>query len=207
MLLKTLTSLTIAALFTGLVTTASYAAELGAGEMAPDFTAKADDGSEVTLSSLRGKIVVLDWANYGCPFDHMHYASGNLPALQQKYTGKGIVWLSVMSSAPGKEGYYTQDLLKEADTANNNHATHVLMDGNGKIGKLYGAKTTPHMFVIDAKGVVQYNGAIDSISSTEQETLAKATPYIANAIDAVLAGKNPDPAYTTPYGCSVKYAE
>lgn len=204
MLKRSMKSLAITAFAAGLMASAALA-EIAPGDKAPDFTAQAADGSTVTLSSLKGKVVVLDWANYGCPFDHMHYASGNLPKLQKKYTGKGVVWLSVMSSAPGKQGYYTQDELKTQDAQNNNHATHVLMDGSGKIGHLYEAKTTPHMFVIDAKGIVQYNGAIDSVPSTDQESLARATPYAANAIDAVLAGKTPEPALIPPYGCSVKY--
>lgn len=202
MLKKIMQSLAVVAL--ALMATPSCA-QLAPGEKAPDFSAKATDGSTVTLSSFKGKVVVLDWANYGCPFDHMHYASGNLPALQNKYTGKGVVWLSVMSSAPGKEGYFTQDQFKAENAKNNNHATYVLMDADGKIGRAYGAKTTPHMFVIDTKGIVQYSGAIDSVPSTDAESLTKAIPYTANAIDAVLAGKIPDPAKTTPYGCGVKY--
>ena len=189
-----------------LTSTAAMAiTELHPGSFAPDFKAKASDGTEVTLSSFKGTTVVLDWANYGCPFDHMHYASGNLPTLQKKYTGKGVIWLSVMSSAPGKEGYFTQTELAAENIKNQNHATYVLMDGDGIIGKLYGAKTTPHIFVIDSKGILQYNGAIDSTPSTDAETLSKTTPYLSNAIDAVLAGKTPDPAFTAPYGCSVKY--
>lgn len=203
---KAIKSLAFTAISVSVIATSAFA-ELGAGEKAPDFTATAVDGTTVTLSSLKGKVVVMDWANYGCPFDHMHYASGNLPKLEKKYTGKGVVWLSIMSSAPGREGYFTQAQLKTEDTKNHNHATHVLMDSGGTIGKLYGAKTTPHMFVIDANGVVQYNGAIDSIPSTDADTLSKATPYAANAIDAVLAGKTPNPALTTPYGCSVKYSK
>jgi peroxiredoxin len=204
MLKHAMKSLAIATFTTALAASAAFA-EVGPGEKAPDFTAQAADGSTVTLSALKGKVVVLDWANYGCPFDHMHYSSGNLPKLQKKYAGKGVVWLSIMSSAKGKEGYYTQNELKDQDTKNNNHATHVLMDSDGKIGHLYEAKTTPHMFVIDAKGIVQYNGAIDSVPSTDQESLTRATPYAANAIDAVLAGKTPEPAFIPPYGCSVKY--
>ena len=201
---KTFKSLAITLALLAGVAAPAYA-KLEPGDKAPDFSAPAADGAQVTLSSLQGKIVVLDWANYGCPFDHMHYASGNLPTLQQKYTGKGVVWLSVMSSAPGKEGYFTQAQLKEEDEKNNNHATHVIMDSDGKIGKLYGAKTTPHMFIIDTKGLVSYNGAIDSVPSTDASSLPKATPYVANAIDALLAGKTPNPASNAPYGCSVKY--
>lgn len=204
MLNHTLKMFAIATCAVSLMASAAYA-EIGSGEPAPDFTAQAVDGSTVKLSSLKGKVVVLDWANYGCPFDHMHYSSGDLPKLQKKYTGKGVIWLSVMSSAPGKEGYYTQDQLKEQDTKNDNHATHVLMDSDGRIGHLYEAKTTPHMFIIDAKGIVQYNGAIDSVPSTEKESLTRAIPYAANAIDAVLVDKTPDPAFIPPYGCSVKY--
>lgn len=199
-----LRTLAFAAASVSLIATTAFA-DLGPGETAPEFSAQSADGSTVTLSSLKGKIVVLDWANYGCPFDHMHYSSGNLPNLQKKYTGKGVVWLSVMSSAPGKEGYYTQAELKEQDTKNNNHATHVLMDSDGKIGHLFGAKTTPHMFVIDGKGIVRYSGAIDSVPSTDEESLSSATPYVANAIDAVLAGKTPEPGFVPAYGCSVKY--
>lgn len=201
-----LKSLAISALFYAFIAAPSYAT-LGTGEKAPDFTAEASDGSRVALSNFKGKIVVLDWANYGCPFDHMHYFSGNLPALQQKYTGKGVVWLSVMSSAPGKQGYFTQKELQAENVKNKNHATYVLMDNSGKIGRLYDAKTTPHIFVIDTSGLVQYNGAIDSIPSTDPATLTKAIPYAATAIDAVLAGKTPAPAVTTPYGCSIKYGE
>ncbi|HEU5047792.1 MAG TPA: redoxin domain-containing protein [Rickettsiales bacterium] len=183
----------------------AIAAELTPGQDAPDFTAKATDGTKVKLSSLKGKIVVLDWANYGCPFDHMHYSSGNLPTLQEKYTQKGIVWLSVMSSAPGKQGYFTQDQFKQQNTENHNHATHVLMDADGKIGHLYGAKTTPHIFVIDPQGKLAYEGAIDSVPSTDPASLAKATPFAANAIDAVLAGQKPNPDFSPSYGCSIKY--
>jgi len=189
-----------------LLATPAYA-KLEPGEMVPDFTAKAVDGTQVKLSSLQGKVVVFDWANFGCPFDHMHYASGNLPALQKRYTGKGVIWLSVMSSASGKQGYFTQEQFKAENDKNNNHASYVLIDSDGKIGKLFEAKTTPHIFVIDAKGIVKYNGAIDSIPSTDAESLSKAIPYAANAIDSVLAGKSPDPSFVTPYGCSVKYAD
>jgi len=201
---QSIISFAAAALAVCLMAVAS-GAEISPGEKAPAFTARAADGSTVALSSLKGKTVVLDWANYGCPFDHMHYSSGNIPRLQQKYTAKGVVWLSVMSSAPGKEGYYTQDELKMQDAKNNNHATYVLMDGDGKIGHLYDAKTTPHIFVIDSNGIVQYNGAIDSMPSTDPQTLANAIPYAANAIDAVIKGKTPNPAFIPPYGCSVKY--
>ncbi|MFO1242782.1 MAG: redoxin domain-containing protein [Rickettsiales bacterium] len=182
-------------------------ADINPGDAAPDFTAKAADGSDVTLASLKGKTIVLEWANYECPFSKMHYESGNLPSLQETYTGKGVTWLTVLSSAPGKQGYYSLSDAPARNEQMKNHATHVLLDATGTIGKLYGAKTTPHLYVIDAGGIVQYNGAIDSIPSVDAKTLAEARPLAANAIDAVLAGKKPEMASNQAYGCSIKYAD
>jgi len=190
---------------------AAYATDARAealpGKPAPEFTAKTSDGKEVTLGSLKGKTVVLEWANYECPFSEMHYKSGNLPDLQKKYTDKGVVWLTVISSAEGKQGYYPADKIAAKNEEMKNHASHVLIDKDGTIGKLYGAKTTPHLYVIDSEGVLQYNGAIDSIPSKDAETLKEAKPLAADAIDAVLAGKKPESPYNQAYGCSIKYAD
>jgi len=175
------------------------------GTPAPDFTAKDVNGNTIKLSDFKGKTVVIDWANYQCPFDKMHYESGNIPALQKKYTAQGVVWLTVHSSAPGREGYHDPAELKKEDDRVKNAATHVIPDPDGKIGHLFEAKTTPHIYVINSKGIIQYNGAIDSVPSTDAKTLATATPYAKNAIASVLSGGTPELTSTQPYGCSVKY--
>lgn len=191
--------------------TLAYAADARAealpGKPAPQFTGTSSDGKEVSLSSLKGKVVVLEWANYECPFSEMHYKSGNLPDLQKKYTGKGAIWLTVISSAEGKQGYYPADKIGAKNEEMKNHASHVVVDKDGTIGKLYGAKTTPHLYVIDSEGILQYNGAIDSIPSSDAKTLKEAKPLAADAIDAVLEGKTPAQSYNQAYGCSIKYAE
>ncbi|UDF02285.1 redoxin domain-containing protein [Asticcacaulis sp. AND118] len=177
------------------------------GAPAPDFTVKDVNGKDVKLSSFRGKTVVIDWANYQCPFDKMHYESGNIPGLQNKYKAKDVVWLTIHSSAPGKQGYHAPDALKAENARVKNGAAFVLTDYDGKVARLYDAKTTPQIYVIDKAGTLKYNGAIDSIPSSKSDTLAKATPLAANAIDAVVAGKTPTPAVSVPYGCSIKFAD
>lgn len=172
---------------------------------APAFNLPAADGSKVSLADLKGKTVVLEWLNYECPFSKMHYDSGNLPKMQAKYTGKDVVWLSIASSAKGKQGYFTAQEYVSENKKFENHASHVLLDVDGEVARKYGAKTTPHMYVIGPDGIVQYNGAIDSIPSSNASTLATAEPLAANAIEAVLAGKQPSPAATRPYGCGIKY--
>ncbi len=176
------------------------------GEKAPDFTLTASDGSKVTLSQLAGKTVVLEWLNHECPFVVKHYGTGNMQKLQKTYTDKGVVWLSVNSSAEGKEGYsdakHTQELSKE----HKSKATHVLIDSAGTVGKLYGSKTTPHMYVIDAKGTLVYNGAIDDKASTKDADVATAKNYVSAALDETLAGKPITVSTSKPYGCGVKYA-
>jgi glutathione peroxidase-family protein len=177
------------------------------GQPAPEFTLKDSNGQSHTLSSLRGKYVVLEWVNFGCPFVQKHYGSGNMQKLQKAYTGKGVVWLSVNSSGEGKQGYYkAADLapvLKEKGAA----ATAYLIDADGKVGHQYGARTTPHMFVIDPKGTLVYAGGIDDKPSTDQADIAGATNYVSAALDSALAGKAIATAVTKPYGCSVKYSD
>lgn len=173
---------------------------------APSFTLSATDGSEVSLADLKGKTVVLEWLNYECPFSKMHYDSGNIPQLQQKYSKDNVVWLSIASSAKGKQGYFTANEYAMENKKFDNNANYVLLDADGKVARLYGAKTTPHMYVIGPDGKVRYNGAIDSIPSANEKTLSEATPYAANAIAAVLAGKSPEPAATQPYCCGIKYS-
>jgi peroxiredoxin len=175
------------------------------GEVAPDFTLTDSKGTSHKLSDFRGKLVVLEWLNHECPFVKKHYSGGNMQKLQQEYTAKGVVWLSIISSAPGKQGHRTGPQA-EADTKDKNAApTAVLLDPSGEVGKKYDAKTTPEMFVLDKEGKILYAGAIDSIKSTDSADIAKAENHVRQALDAALAGQPVPKPKTTPYGCSVKY--
>ena len=186
----------------------TYAAEpLPAGTAAPAFTLPDATGAQVPLASYAGKVVVLEWVNFDCPFVKKHYASGNLPTLQKEWTGKGVIWLSVCSSAPGKQGYFTGEALTARIASEKAAPTHYLIDADGAVGKTYGAATTPQLVVIDAGGVVRYHGAIDSIRSTRIDDVAKATSHIREALAAVTNGQAVTTSQTKPYGCSVKYAD
>lgn len=178
-----------------------------AGKAAPAFTAADSSGKSVSLSDFKGKTVVLEWLNKGCPYVKKHYGSGNMQRLQKEWTAKGVVWLSVVSSAEGKQGFVTGPEADADTEASGAAPTAVLLDPSGKVGRLYGAKTTPHMFVIDGGGVVRYAGAIDSDSSADPASVASAENYVSGALAAVLAGKPVKKASTKPYGCSVKYQD
>lgn len=175
------------------------------GQPAPDFTAKNVKGESVSLSNFKGKTVVLEWVNFGCPFVQKHYKSGNLPKLQEQYTSKGVVWLTINSSAVGKQGYMEPAKMAEEAATQGNKATHFIMDTDGKVGKAYDAKVTPHLFIIGPDGKLAYDGAIDSNASTNADDISGAEKLFANAIDAVLAGKEVPNARNKPYGCGVKY--
>lgn len=175
------------------------------GSPAPAFTATDVNGKSRSLSEFKGKYVVLEWHNQGCPFVKKHYDSGNMQKLQSELTGKGAVWLSIISSAPGKQGFVTPDEEKTYLTAQKATPTEVLFDPEGTVGKAYGAKTTPHMYVIDDKGVLIYAGAIDDNPSSEAADAATAKNYVRAAFDEASAGKPVTTAATAPYGCSVKY--
>ena len=177
------------------------------GQPAPDFTAMAVDGAKVKPSDYVGKVVVVEWNNPGCPFVHKHYDGGNMQALQAYATGKGVVWLAINSGGPGREGNMTNAEAKEFISAQKLVVTHYILDPEGNIGRLYGAKSTPHMFVIDAKGNIAYMGAIDDKPTPDPQSLKGADNYVRDAIDALLAGKPVAVASTQSYGCSVKYAE
>jgi peroxiredoxin len=176
------------------------------GETAPDFTATDSNGQTHTLSAYRGKFVVLEWHNRECPYTHKQYASGNMEQLQKKWTARGVQWFTVISSAPGKQGYVTAD--EENAYVQQVHAapTAVLLDPEGKLGRLYEAKTTPHMFVIDPNGKLIYDGAIDDKPTTDVSDIAGAHNYVDAALTAAMAGQAVQVAVTRPYGCSVKYA-
>lgn len=177
------------------------------GEKAPDFSVTDDTGAARNLSDFKGKIVVLEWTNPECPFVGKHYKSGNMQKLQKEAVERGVIWLRVNSSAPGKQGYMkVGQAIRKADE-NNVEATATLLDPDGTIGKAYGAKTTPQMFIVDKEGIVAYNGGMDSISSVEVADVAKADKYFEKALDDVEDGRAVVNATTKPYGCSVKYAD
>lgn len=171
---------------------------------APDFTLKDIDGKEHALSDFEGKYVALEWTNYDCPFVKKHYADGHMQKLQKRYTDKGVVWLSINSSAPGKQGNFDQATWKKRVAGRGASPTAVLLEPSGKVGKAYGASNTPHVFVIDPEGMIIYQGAIDNTPSWKGAP-SKAKNYVAAALDAAMAGKPVEPARTKPYGCSVKY--
>jgi peroxiredoxin len=182
---------------------AAHAADVG--KAAPQFAAKDAKGASVSLAELRGKVVVLEWVNFDCPFVKKHYGSGNMQKLQKDYAGKGVVWLTIHSAGETNKAYLEPSKLGELADAKGNKSSHLIADGKGTIGKAYDAKVTPHMFIIDKEGKLAYDGAIDSKESTDVADVETADKYFANALDAVLAGKEVANAKNKPYGCGVKY--
>jgi alkyl hydroperoxide reductase subunit AhpC len=178
-----------------------------AGDAAPEFTATASTGKTVRLADYRGKYVVLEWHNNGCPYVGKHYNSGNMQRLQKQWTSRGVVWFTVLSSAPGKQGYATaaeeNNYLVKMQAA----PTAALLDPTGEIGHLYDAKTSPQMVVINPQGVVIYSGAIDDRPTTDLQDVQGATNYVSLALEQAMAGKPVRTPVTRPYGCSVKYRE
>jgi peroxiredoxin len=180
-------------------------AAAAAGQPAPDFSALSTTGVQIKLADLKGRYVILEWTNNMCPFVRKHYDSGNMQALQKKYVGKGVTWISVISSAEGKQGFVTDAEEAKIVKKEGSAATYIIRDTDGSLGRLYGAKTTPHMFVIDKEGKVAYAGAIDSIASTEITDVAQAENYIDKAFGELETGKPVSVASTRSYGCSIKY--
>ncbi|XOV77940.1 MAG: redoxin domain-containing protein [Aestuariibacter sp.] len=172
---------------------------------APDFTLVNTDGEAVSLSDYRGQYVVLEWTNHLCPYVQKHYNSDNMQALQRKYTEQDVVWLSIISSAPGKQGHVSVEQAKSLTQERNAAPSYVLFDEDGDVGKRYDAKTTPHMYIIDPQGVLRYAGAIDSIKSANPADIAKATNYLDVNMRALLSSGTVEIKKTPPYGCSVKY--
>jgi peroxiredoxin len=175
------------------------------GETAPNFILTDISGKTHSLADFKGKTVVLEWVNYGCPFVRKQYDSHNMQNLQKEYTSKGVTWLSICSSAPGQQGNMSDAEWKKAIAEKGADPTAVLIDADGKVGHLYGAKTTPDMWIINPEGKVIYTGAIDSIPSTDVSDVPKATNYVKAALDASMDGKPVATAETRSYGCSVKY--
>lgn len=180
---------------------------LTTGEIAPNFKLNGLNPKmkEISLSDYKGKFVVLEWLNHGCPFVKKHYDSGNMQGLQKKYVGKNVIWFSIISSAPGKQGHVTEaDALKEK-AENKSSATDILLDTDGKVGQLYGAKTTPHMYIINKDGTLAYQGAIDNQPDTKKESIPNAKNYLAFALEELMSGKKVTAHTTKSYGCGVKY--
>jgi AhpC/TSA family len=178
-----------------------------AGDAAPEFTATASNGKTVRLADFRGKYVVLEWHNNGCPYVGKHYNSGNMQRLQKHWTSQGVVWFTILSSAPGKQGYVTASEENDYLTKEQAAPTAALLDPSGDIGHLYDAKTSPQMVVINPQGVVIYSGAIDDKPTTDLQDVQAATNYVSLALEESMAGKPVKIPATRPYGCSVKYRD
>ena len=175
------------------------------GQPAPEFSLPDTYGAEHALADYRGEWVVLEWLNYGCPYVKKHYNSQNMQNLQAKYGDRGVKWLAIVSSAPGKQGYYEPDAMNEMSEKKGQKALAVLLDPTGRVGRLYNAQTTPQMVIIDPEGTLLYNGAIDDKPSSRPASLEGAHNYLAVALDEALAGQPVSVPTTKPYGCSVKY--
>lgn len=180
-------------------------AQVAVGSPAPGFTLPDTKGASRNLSDFSGKVVVLEWTNPDCPFVKKHYGAGNMQSLQEKYTAQGVIWLTICSSAPGKQGHYSAAEWNDILARQGSRATALLLDSDGKAGLAYAAKTTPHMFVINAEGLLVYDGAIDDKPSANADDISGAKPLLADAVDAALSGAAVPVSKTVPYGCSVKY--
>lgn len=176
------------------------------GGPAPDFSAQDSNGKTHSLTQYKGKYVVLEWHNRECPYTRKHYESGNMERLQKEWTAKGVVWFTVISSAPGTQGYVTADQENAYVSEVKASPTGVLLDPAGQLGHLYSAKTTPHMFIINPEGVLIYDGAIDNRATANPADIATSTNYVSQALGEAMTGKPVSVPTSRPYGCSVKYA-
>lgn len=188
------------------MTFASYASP-EPGKPAPDFTGTTSNGETITLSDLKGKPVVLEWTNHQCPYVVKHYRSGNMQKTQRAVTEAGAFWITIVSSAEGKQGYVTAEEANDLTTSRGSYTDHVILDPSGEIGRLYDARTTPQMFLINEEGTLEYMGAIDDQPSTRAETIAVANNYLLASWGEFKEGKSVSNQSTKPYGCSVKYSD
>jgi len=195
-----------AVLLIGLAPSDVLAQEATVNQQAPNFTLTAADGETHSLSDFDGKYVVLEWLNYGCPFVQKHYESGNMQQLQKTYTEKDVVWLSIVSSAEGKQGYYPPNEMLEQKKKHDGEMTAILMDTSGEVGRTYGAQVTPHMYVINPEGQLIYKGGIDDKPTTDTADIEGATNYVQLALDQAMSGEEVKVQTARPYGCTVKYA-
>ena len=199
------TKLILTALTT-VIATSLYASDSPpVGSAAPDFSATDSKGKAVSLADYKGKYVVLEWFNPECPFVKKHYGSGNMQKLQKNFTDKGVAWLTIDSNAPGKEGNLKPEEANKTLADWKVHSTAFLLDSDGKVGKAFGAKNTPHMFVINPEGKIIYEGAIDSKASPNPDDIPSSTNYVKAALDEAMAGQPVKTPSSRPYGCSVKY--
>ena len=175
------------------------------GQPAPDFSAVDTDGDSWTLADLKGKTVVLEWTNHECPYVRKHYATRNMQSLQKEATGKNFVWLSVISSAPGKQGHVDPEEASRLTEERNAFPKAVLLDETGEMGRAYNASTTPHMFIIGPDGILLYMGGIDDRPTSNVKDVERAENYVRKAFADLTAGRRVAQANTRPYGCSVKY--
>ncbi len=180
-------------------------AQVTVDQRAPDFTLTDTYGKKHSLSDYKDKYVVLEWINHDCPFVKKHYGSQNMQSLQKTYTARGVIWLSINTSAPGKEGHYPPEKANELSNSKGAAPTAVLLDDHGDVGHLYAAQTTPHMFIINPDGILIYQGAIDDIPSADPADISHAINYVRNALEEAMAGKAVSVSTTKSYGCSVKY--
>ena len=192
-------------MFLFLFSVLTFSQDAKLNEPAPNFKLMDSNGKEHSLSDFKDKIVVLEWINYECPFVKKHYNSRNMQTLQEKYTKAGIVWLTICSSAESKQGNFSNDEINSRSKKHGAKFTAYLVDSDGKVGKMYGAKTTPHMYIIDKTGKLVYAGGIDDKASTEIADIKSAKNFVSSALDELLAGKNVSLQSSKPYGCSVKY--
>jgi peroxiredoxin len=191
----------------GLLASPAWAAAVAkVGEAAPGFTSTATTGKSVNLADQRGKIVILEWTNHDCPYVRKHYDSGNMQTLQKDITAQGVVWLTLISSSPGTQGYVTPKQADELTSTRKANPTAVLLDPTGVVGKAYGATNTPHMYVIDKTGQLVYAGAIDDRPTSRRSDVQGAHNYIRAALDDMASGRPVQTPVTRAYGCTVKYA-
>ena len=189
-----------------LVPTVWAAAVAKVGEAAPGFTTTATTNKGVSLADQRGKIVILEWTNHDCPYVRKHYDSDNMQTLQKEITGQGVIWLTLISSSPGTQGYVTPKQADELTSTRKANPTAVLLDPTGVVGRAYGATNTPHMYVIDKSGLLVYAGAIDDRPTTRPSDVPVAHNYVRAALDDMAAGRPVQTPVTRAYGCTVKYA-
>jgi peroxiredoxin len=208
-MLRTLSLRRVLSVFTGCalaaLTAATAHAAIAVGQPAPDFKLTDTSGKTVRLSDYKGKHVVLEWNNPGCPFVRKHYDSGNMQTLQKEITGKGVVWLAVNSTETASGDYLAPQQLARWMTSQKAAPTAVLMDEDGVAGKAYGARTTPHMYIVNPQGTLVYAGGIDSIPSARADDVKTATNFVRQGVNEALAGKPISTSASRPYGCSIKY--
>jgi peroxiredoxin len=191
----------------GILASPAWAAGVAkVGETAPVFNAAATSGRSVSLADQRGKIVILEWTNHDCPYVRKHYDSGNMQTLQKEITAQGVVWLTLISSSPGTQGYVSPKEADELTASRKANPTAVLLDPSGAVGKAYGATNTPHMYIVDKAGLLVYAGAIDDRPTTRRADVQGAHNYVRAALEDMAAGRAVQTPVTRAYGCTVKYA-